>query len=71
MERRRFSDCIIKAAEELGYPTMKMEQLDVAKHSPTCMACGRFCHFGTVVVNHRIITKMCIYNIMIFTAYIT
>ena len=31
MERRRFiSDCVIKAAEELGYPTMKMEQLDVA-----------------------------------------
>ena len=33
MERRRFiSDCVIKAAEELGYPTMKMEQLDVALH---------------------------------------
>ena len=31
MERRRFiSDCVTKAAEELGYPTMKMEQLDVA-----------------------------------------
>ena len=60
MERRRFiSDCIIKAAEELGYPTMKMEQLDVAKRSPTCMACGRFCHFGTVVVNHR----KCVYII--------
>ena len=30
MERGRFiSDCVIKAAEELGYPTMKMEQLDV------------------------------------------
>ena len=42
MERRRFiSDCVIKAAEELGYPTMKMEQLDVAIRSPTCMACGR------------------------------
>ena len=31
MERRRFiSDCVTKAAEELGYQTMKMEQLDVA-----------------------------------------
>ena len=31
MERRHFiSDCVTKAAEELGYPTMKMEQLDVA-----------------------------------------
>ena len=31
MERRRFiSDCVIKASEELGYPSMKMEQLDVA-----------------------------------------
>ena len=31
MERRRFiSDCVTKAAEELGSPTMKQEQLDVA-----------------------------------------
>ena len=31
MKRRRFiSDCVTKAAEELGYPTMTMKQLDVA-----------------------------------------
>ena len=29
MERRRFiSDCVTKAAEELGYPSTKQEQLD-------------------------------------------
>ena len=93
MERRRFiSDCVTKAAEELGYPTMKMEQLDVTiafvegrdvfailptgfgkslfyaclpasfafdrmlEQDQGNIARGRFCHFGTVVVNHTIIT---------------